>query len=484
MMLHNNDPIQQDSERQAIRIFFKNLFSSRPDLDFETDACVFQFGDETLLFSTDEFSSEDNFRDHDPYTLGWNVAAATLSDILAAGGLPLFYGHSVTLKRGWDEIFIGRFSQGIARCLRIAGVDFLGGDIGMSERWSYVGIALGRQISPVSRKGAVAGDAIYLTGMTGPGNLEAALKLYSGKTALKPLLNRINVCFSVRMEESELVRKYAHCCMDTSDGLLRALLDISRINRTGFKISNIPYCRDGLIACKLLSKPKELLFMGECGEYELLFTVPPEREKAFLSEADAKNLPFSRLGEITGDDRMVYEDNRTIIDLSGYNLYARNFSQVGEYIDNLIQFIKDAKQNKHQRIGMQAGASGFIGGHVTRFLTEKGLEVSCLVRESSDTSFLKDLPVRIIKGNIRDNALLIRACSGMDGIMHTAAKVNDWGTYKEFYDVNVQGTLNVLDAASRNGIKKVIITGSNSSYGEENYKGIKNEDSPYHSHYH
>jgi nucleoside-diphosphate-sugar epimerase len=129
------------------------------------------------------------------------------------------------------------------------------------------------------------------------------------------------------------------------------------------------------------------------------------------------------------------------------------------------------------------GASGFIGGHITRYLVSRGLQVSCLVRDTGKTGFIRDLPVRFIKGNITDMESLESAFQDMDVIVHTAAKVGDWGKYDEFYKVNVTGTLNVLEAAVSHDIQRVVITGSISSYGEENFKGLKDESSPYNAHY-
>jgi nucleoside-diphosphate-sugar epimerase len=60
---------------------------------------------------------------------------------------------------------------------------------------------------------------------------------------------------------------------------------------------------------------------------------------------------------------------------------------------------------------------------------------------------------------------------------------SDWGRYKDFYDVNVTGTLNVLNACVRNGIGRVIFTSSCSVYGEEDCPAVKDEDSPLRSHY-
>jgi len=332
-----------DKERNAIRIFLKNLGKEFSDPDFETDASTFQAGNEKFLFSTDEFSAEDNFRSHHAAGLGWNVAAATISDILAAGGIPRFYGHSVTIQEDWDDLFLDGLSNGIANCLAAAGAKFIGGDLGMADKWRYTGIVIGKKMVELNRRGAAAGDLIYMTGNVGAGNLEAALKLYSDIAALKPLLNMVHVSFPLRLKEAELVRKYANCCIDSSDGVYRALLDLARISNLGFIVGNIAYHTQGLLACKLLGKPEEILFMGECGEYELIFTVPPESEPELLSDAHAQHLVFRKLGVIPGDKTMILKNGKNNLDLNGYSIFARNYRDVKEYIHEIVQFIDNGK---------------------------------------------------------------------------------------------------------------------------------------------
>ena len=86
---------------------------------FESDSEIIQLDFTKLLFTVDEFSDEDHFRDHDPYILGWNLTVATISDILASGGLPRYYGHSVMIdKNKWDDFYLEHFSVGIADVLR------------------------------------------------------------------------------------------------------------------------------------------------------------------------------------------------------------------------------------------------------------------------------------------------------------------------------------------------------------------------------
>ncbi len=56
--------------------------------------------------------------------------------------------------------------------------------------------------------------------------------------------------------------------------MLNALKILSDINATGFTVTSIPYYPPGVTLTHLLGLPVELLMSGECGEYELLFTVP------------------------------------------------------------------------------------------------------------------------------------------------------------------------------------------------------------------
>ncbi len=130
------------------------------------------------------------------------------------------------------------------------------------------------------------------------------------------------------------------------------------------------------------------------------------------------------------------------------------------------------------------GANGLIGSHITEYFHSKGISTLCMVREKSNAGFLKLLGADIVYGDVTDLQRLISVFnSGIDFIIHTAAKVGDWGNYKEFYKVNVEGTLNVLKAARANNIKNLIITGSVSCYGEESSSIVKDENYPYSPHY-
>jgi nucleoside-diphosphate-sugar epimerase len=132
---------------------------------------------------------------------------------------------------------------------------------------------------------------------------------------------------------------------------------------------------------------------------------------------------------------------------------------------------------------MITGAAGFIGSNITSYFCEKGAQVTCFIRESSCPKFLKKLPVEIFHGDITDINTLIPACKKADWVIHIAALANDWSNYDEFYKINVTGTLNVLKASYLSDVQNLIVTGSISSYGEEDSRKIKDEGFPYHSNY-
>ncbi len=129
------------------------------------------------------------------------------------------------------------------------------------------------------------------------------------------------------------------------------------------------------------------------------------------------------------------------------------------------------------------GAAGFIGSHVADYFCKKNMKIFCLVKRSSNLQFIKHLHQNYIYGDITDLEQLEKNFENIDYVIHLAAYVKDWGDYKNFYDINVTGTLNVLKACKTNNIKNIILTGSISSYGEENSFEIKNEKYPYNSHY-
>jgi thiamine-monophosphate kinase len=255
----------------------------------EADAEILEtsrLGNAHLLFSTDEFSDEDCFLMQDAHALGRNIACAALSDILASGGRPLYYAHSLTIDARFDEAYLTRFYEGVAETLVLAGAYFIGGDFGRARDWRCAVSVIGGAEKPVLRSGAREGEYFYITGPVGAGNLQAALALHDlpGSRFLAPN-------FSLRIEALPDIAAHATSCIDTSDGLFNAACTLARMSDCGFALENIPYLPAGEKLAKFLALPVSMLAFCECGEYELLFTSPAE-------------LPYRKIGRVTRTGRI------------------------------------------------------------------------------------------------------------------------------------------------------------------------------------
>jgi dihydroflavonol-4-reductase len=121
------------------------------------------------------------------------------------------------------------------------------------------------------------------------------------------------------------------------------------------------------------------------------------------------------------------------------------------------------------------GASGFLGWHVARTLTDRGHHVRALVRP---TSKLQELDVETIVGDLRDSASLEGAVSGCKLVFHVAADYRLWSRHpQELYDSNVGGTRNLLKAAQRAGVERFVYTSTVGCIGLPP-GGIGDEDQP------
>ena len=98
------------------------------------------------------------------------------------------------------------------------------------------------------------------------------------------------------------------------------------------------------------------------------------------------------------------------------------------------------------KLVLVTGANGFIGSHLTEALLERGYRVRCLVRRSSDLTFIQDLPLEVLYGDLRQEDALRQACQGVDKICHCAALTRALDE-ETFFRVNTQGALALAQAA-------------------------------------
>lgn len=132
-----------------------------------------------------------------------------------------------------------------------------------------------------------------------------------------------------------------------------------------------------------------------------------------------------------------------------------------------LQFPKDS-------VFLVTGGAGFIGSNLCEAITDMGYQVRCLddlsTGKQENVDLLADRPnYTFIKGDIRDLDTCMEACKGADYVLNQAA----WGSVPRsiampllYEEINIHGTLNMMEAARQNGVKKFVFASSSSVYGD------------------
>ena len=133
-----------------------------------------------------------------------------------------------------------------------------------------------------------------------------------------------------------------------------------------------------------------------------------------------------------------------------------------------LKFSKDS-------IFLVTGGAGFIGSNLCETILKLGYRVRCLDdlstgKQANADLFAADSNYEFFKGDIKDLDTCMKACEGVDYVLHQAA----WGSVPRSIEMplfycanNIQGMLNMLEAARQNGVKKFVYASSSSVYGDE-----------------
>lgn len=268
--------------------------------------------EEYLVLKTDGISEEINEKLYeDPYLIGWISVTAPLSDIAAVGAEPTGILLSIVLPQQNAHDWIKRLQEGIHDACNAYGIYILGGDTNYADNFSIsaTAVAFVRNKKPLLRKGIQPGDILYSTASLGLGNAYAYSRFFD---------TSLNIQYKpeARLKESRIISEFAIACMDTSDGLFPALAFLSDLNSIGFSL-DAPLQEllhpDALKVQQKAGLPSWMFMAGPHGEYELIFSIPAERNKDFESYCKKENWQPLCLGKIITDKQLRFtSDNLKI----------------------------------------------------------------------------------------------------------------------------------------------------------------------------
>jgi thiamine-monophosphate kinase len=252
-----------------------------------------------LVVSTDMLVAGTHFlADADPEALGWKALAVNLSDLAAMGAAPRWAVVAAALPSA-DEAWIAAFARGFFACAEAFDVDVVGGDTTRGPL-NLAPTVFGEvpQGEALTRAGGRAGDDLWLSGT--PGLAALGLAHRQGKVSLR---DTAAACLAAidrpqpRIALGLALRGLATAAIDVSDGLLA---DIGHILERSALAADIDFDRlprAALAAGADIALARHCLVAGG-DDYELAFSVPPDRRGAIEALSARLGLPLTRIGSL------------------------------------------------------------------------------------------------------------------------------------------------------------------------------------------
>ena len=219
-----------------------------------------------------------------PYQLGRKALAINLSDIAAMGGIPDFALVSLAFPAETPVEFLDELYRGLKDEAEGAGVKIVGGNMAqLPERFAVDIFLLGRveREAVLLRRGAKPGDLVMVTGCLGDSAAGLSLLLEGVKDERFSPLYQAHLTPKPRLREGRILaqERLATAAIDVSDGLAQDAGHICDESNVGVRIwvDRLPLSPQAVEAAQLLGQNPLKWAIGGGEDYELLFTVPPEK---------------------------------------------------------------------------------------------------------------------------------------------------------------------------------------------------------------
>jgi nucleoside-diphosphate-sugar epimerase len=125
---------------------------------------------------------------------------------------------------------------------------------------------------------------------------------------------------------------------------------------------------------------------------------------------------------------------------------------------------------------MITGGTGYVGQRLVSKLLSQGHTIHLLCRKKPEDDFFQNVNLKFFIGDLQSRDVLKQAMHGCEQVYHVAAYARAWARDpKTYFKINVEGTVNVLDAALETGVKRLVFTSTGATFGASNGKPISED---------
>ena len=271
-------------------------------------ACV-KLADGKMLLTCDTLLEGRHFLPFYPLSaVGWKAVSATVSDIIANGGKPLYLLVSLLLPdvelKKVEELY-----EGMTKACEFYETKIVGGNVVKAEKLGLDLFAMGQTERFVGRSSAKAGDGVFVSGTLGDSlaGLELLLMERKNYEDFELRLIERHLRPTARIDYLRHISKYANASMDISDGLASDIRHMAKRSGLRFNIfrEKLPLSKELYEFAKKHGKDPYAYALKGGEDYQLLFTHPPEKINPFL---DMTQIGYVQEGEgVLVDDKPLEE---------------------------------------------------------------------------------------------------------------------------------------------------------------------------------
>ena len=325
--------VQDIGEFDLIARYLKPLATSAGAFHLQDDAATISVPEGAhLVISKDVLVGNVHFFPDDlPDLIARKALRTNVSDILSKGADPAHYALGLCFPEKADAGFMNAFAQGLEADQDYYGMSLIGGDTTRSIHDFMISVTLfgfAGQKGPVTRMGAKAGDALYVSNTLG----DSALGLLTVtepegfKDASETLLSDLLAAYLLPQPPlglQSIIAQYASASMDISDGILVDCEHMCRASGVSARIQQdcLPFSDKVQAALEVNPALIDVAVKGG-DDYQCLMSIPLDKEQHFIDACTAGELKVTRVGEMTEQRdvsvRLYLHDIISPIKINGY----------------------------------------------------------------------------------------------------------------------------------------------------------------------